>query len=639
MDPQELPRPKAVADQPSDTANVGAQPAAAEPADAAAGSLAGGSSAEQHADPASAAQMDAAAGSAAVEDEGVPDQAPLTGSASAQQMAAVGSGAAAASGNKGSWRRGSDPAAAAVRTTIPAAGLANSLQAEDDPEASDGGAALFTQPQAGVPAGQAADAAGGEAPVAGAASSADAAAAATLQRLQQQPNRVLDEAQVEAGISYVGHNARLRRLMRRLGRGEGITLGVHIFALIQCQVNLFVTTLQVLGPSRVAPQAIQPGSLLLASALTLGPCACLKVSGSISIVSHIGGAGTQARHTRYARALATPALWPVITMTVLGHAGVVGGSISTCCDGTSGYHRMAFDWISRTFPAAAPAAHAFHNGATGGIQSQYMTSCLKWHLPATVDLVIVRALHPVTTSRAPQRPFSPRPVFSCRLADSPGMCGLGLIGLLTTSQARRCCVGCRPPSPCLRCRWSSRSTTAARPSTARRCRARTSMAASTRPSADREQSLSMTSLGLLCSFASQRRDETDASLQWLLPSKQHRGLHGLHGSGVACAVRGQKAQWSASDELGPTAAHRYERLLRKLLVLPNRPAVILLQAFKGFVDNGRCAAWCRQGCKALQDPRNLQAKLCTGSQCTQLPPTNAIAFVRHCVSPPMRGMT
>ena len=75
-------------------------------------------------------------------------------------------------------------------------------------------------------------------------------------------------------------------------------------------------------------------------------------------------------------------------------AGVVGGSISTCCDGTSGYHRMAFDWISRTFPAAAPAAHAFHNGATGGIQSQYMTSCLKWHLPATVDLVIVRALNP-----------------------------------------------------------------------------------------------------------------------------------------------------------------------------------------------------------------------------------------------------
>jgi hypothetical protein len=51
---------------------------------------------------------------------------------------------------------------------------------------------------------------------------------------------------------------------------------------------------------------------------------------------------------------------------------------------------MAFDWMSRTFPAAAPAQHTFHNGATGGIQSQYMTSCLKWHLPDSVDLVIVR---------------------------------------------------------------------------------------------------------------------------------------------------------------------------------------------------------------------------------------------------------
>ena len=35
---------------------------------------------------------------------------------------------------------------------------------------------------------------------------------------------------------------------------------------------------------------------------------------------------------------------------------------------------------------------------------------------------------------------------------------------------------------------------------------------------------------------------------------------------------------------------RYERLLRKLLVLPKRPAVILLQAFRGFADNGWCAA-------------------------------------------------
>ena len=78
-------------------------------------------------------------------------------------------------------------------------------------------------------------------------------------------------------------------------------------------------------------------------------------------------------------------------------AGVVGGSISTCCGTNGGFARIVFDWLVNTFPLLEGRAHVMHNGATGGVQSQYMTSCLKWHMPETVDLVIVRryTLYPV----------------------------------------------------------------------------------------------------------------------------------------------------------------------------------------------------------------------------------------------------
>ena len=227
MEPQKISQ-QAHAHQSAETASVSALPATAEPADVAAVGGAEASSAEQLASP-GAAHTHADAPHALAEDEGVPDQAPLTASAAAQQTA-VSDGAAAS--DKGSWRRAEEPATPAVAGTagvFPTAELANSLE---DAEAVDSGAALSSsQPQRSEPAVQqtAAGAAVGEVLVAGAAGSmAGDGAAAMVQRLQQQPNRVLDEAQVEAGISYVGHNARLRRLMRRLSRGEGITLGALI---------------------------------------------------------------------------------------------------------------------------------------------------------------------------------------------------------------------------------------------------------------------------------------------------------------------------------------------------------------------------------------------------------------------------
>jgi len=226
-EPQEVSR-QAHAHQTAATADAVALSAAADTAASEPGS-------EQTADP-GASQPDAP--HAFAEEEGVPDQAPLAGSALAQQTA-VADGAAAVV--KKSWRRAEDSVPAAARTAgFPTVELANSLQPGDQ-EAADSGAALFSQPQPSATAGaeKPAGTAAGEVPVAGAGSAAGDGAAAMLQRLQQQPNRVLDEAQVEAGISYVGHNARLRRLMRRLGQGEAITLGAPTIALTRAAGSIF----------------------------------------------------------------------------------------------------------------------------------------------------------------------------------------------------------------------------------------------------------------------------------------------------------------------------------------------------------------------------------------------------------------
>lgn len=66
-------------------------------------------------------------------------------------------------------------------------------------------------------------------------------------------------------------------------------------------------------------------------------------------------------------------------------AAVVGGSISVGL-GEDGFGPGLFRRIAAAFPNAP---HRFHNGALGGVMSTYMNSCLKWHVPADVDLVIV----------------------------------------------------------------------------------------------------------------------------------------------------------------------------------------------------------------------------------------------------------
>ena len=35
--------------------------------------------------------------------------------------------------------------------------------------------------------------------------------------------------------------------------------------------------------------------------------------------------------------------------------------------------------------------HTLHNAAIPGVRSEYVSSCLRWHLPAEVDVVLVGA--------------------------------------------------------------------------------------------------------------------------------------------------------------------------------------------------------------------------------------------------------
>ena len=76
-------------------------------------------------------------------------------------------------------------------------------------------------------------------------------------------------------------------------------------------------------------------------------------------------------------------------MPLRPHAAIVGGSISVGL-GQDGFGEQAFSRLQSAFPLPGPLGHAFHNGAVGGVMSTYMTSCVKWHVPSDIDLIVVR---------------------------------------------------------------------------------------------------------------------------------------------------------------------------------------------------------------------------------------------------------
>lgn len=66
----------------------------------------------------------------------------------------------------------------------------------------------------------------------------------------------------------------------------------------------------------------------------------------------------------------------------------LGGSI-TANMGSEGYPELVRDWLDLAFPTVGDGRHAVHNGAIGGAQSKYFSTCLKWHVPPDADLVLV----------------------------------------------------------------------------------------------------------------------------------------------------------------------------------------------------------------------------------------------------------
>lgn len=67
--------------------------------------------------------------------------------------------------------------------------------------------------------------------------------------------------------------------------------------------------------------------------------------------------------------------------------------------GEDGFGPGLFRRIAAAFPHPG---HRFHNGALGGVMSTYMNSCLKWHVPADVDLVVVSGRTPCFCTLIPR---------------------------------------------------------------------------------------------------------------------------------------------------------------------------------------------------------------------------------------------
>ena len=160
--------------------------------------------------------------------------------------------------------------------------------------------------------------------------------------------------------------------------------------------------------------------------------------------------------------------------------------------GEDGFGPGLFRRLAAAFP---DAPHRFHNGALGGVMSTYMNSCLKWHVPPHVDLVIVSS--PPAERLTSTSLYQLEHCYGNARMSRPSLCGYLMTRLLpgsdvhVASDCSGCCLrlrsGCSPKQRChshsvhrvLCHRWSSTATTASSRSTARSCRASWSMAAST----------------------------------------------------------------------------------------------------------------------------------------------------------------
>jgi hypothetical protein len=156
--------------------------------------------------------------------------------------------------------------------------------------------------------------------------------------------KVLDERQLDTGIIYQGDMARVRSFMHKLRHQQPVHIGESCTVMAHSR-----------GPACAACMCMHQ----LSSHWRRTPMCCAVPDIPSKLFS------------------------PPDTGALC--AAVVGGSISVGL-GEDGFGPGVFRRVAAAFPNAP---HRFHNGALGGVMSTYMNSCLKWHVPADVDLVIV----------------------------------------------------------------------------------------------------------------------------------------------------------------------------------------------------------------------------------------------------------
>jgi hypothetical protein len=171
--------------------------------------------------------------------------------------------------------------------------------------------------------------------------------------------QVLDERQLDTGIVYYGDMARVRSFMHKLRNQQPVHLG-------EDHSNGQPTTC-------ASADAIMATCCLF---LLRPSCEIRVASGRVLQWDCVAATANCARLSQRVN--------PAIQL----RAAVVGGSISVGL-GEDGFGPGVFRRVAAAFPNAT---HRFHNGALGGVTSTYMNSCLKWHVPPDVDLVIVSAI-------------------------------------------------------------------------------------------------------------------------------------------------------------------------------------------------------------------------------------------------------
>ncbi len=160
--------------------------------------------------------------------------------------------------------------------------------------------------------------------------------------------QVLEERQLDTGIVHYGDMARVRSFMHKLLNKQPVHVGGFFGPLLlnrQCSVHSIGV--------ECCPLA----------------CSALRADEVLEALSNV------------------QVQWAT-TVACLRHTAVVGGSISAGL-GDDGFGPVFFTRLAAAFPHPG---HRFHNGAVGGVMSTYMNSCIKWHVPKDIDLIVVRIL-------------------------------------------------------------------------------------------------------------------------------------------------------------------------------------------------------------------------------------------------------